>query len=172
MDVDAASPWAGRAAGLRGTRRADGCREVDGAAGGEEQLYLLGTGEQAPLPVQLKGRLGEAVAIAHCPGLAIDFQVGRAVAHQAATQVGAVDVQRTQPAGVTNVRVHDQRHTATCLMLDAGADLKAASEALGHSDPRITMKVYRHVRADQRAQALTLLAGSLAPVELAQAASE
>ena len=49
-------------------------------------------------------------------------------------------------------------------MLDAGADLKAASEALGHSDPRITMTVYRHVRADQRAQAFTLLAGSLAPI--------
>lgn len=46
-------------------------------------------------------------------------------------------------------------------MIDAGADLKAASEALGHSDPRITMKVYRHVRGDQRAQALALLANAI-----------
>jgi integrase len=46
-------------------------------------------------------------------------------------------------------------------MLDAGADLKAASEALGHSDPRIAMKVYRHVRSDQRARALALLADAI-----------
>lgn len=62
-------------------------------------------------------------------------------------------------AGVPRIRIYDLRHTATSLMIDAGADLKAASEALGHSDPRITMKIYRHVRSDQRAHALTLLAG-------------
>jgi integrase len=64
-------------------------------------------------------------------------------------------------SGVTRIRVYDMRHTATSLMIDAGADLKAASEALGHSDPRITMKVYRHVRADQRAQAISVLAATL-----------
>jgi integrase len=75
-------------------------------------------------------------------------------------------------AGVTRVRVYDSRHTATSLMLDAGADLKAASEALGHADPRITMKVYRHVRADQRARALALLADSLAPEDEPEAAAQ
>lgn len=64
-------------------------------------------------------------------------------------------------ARVTRIRPYDMRHTATSLMIDAGADLKAASEALGHSDPRITMKVYRHVRGDQRAQALALLANAI-----------
>jgi hypothetical protein len=48
-------------------------------------------------------------------------------------------------------------------MIDAGADMKAASEALGHSGPRITMAVYRHVRGDQRAQAINLLADCIAP---------
>jgi len=62
-------------------------------------------------------------------------------------------------AGVERIRVYDLRHTATSLMIDAGADLKAASEALGHSDPRLTMKVYRHVQSSQRAQALNLLSG-------------
>jgi integrase len=81
-------------------------------------------------------------------------------------------VRLCQKAGVTRVRVYDSRHTATSLMLDAGADLKAASEALGHADPRITMKVYRHVRADQRARALALLADSLATEEEPEALAE
>jgi integrase len=72
-------------------------------------------------------------------------------------------------AGLPLIRLYDLRHTATSLMLDAGADLKAASEALGHSDPRITMKVYRHVRADQRAMAITLLADAISEPEIAAA---
>jgi integrase len=64
-------------------------------------------------------------------------------------------------AGVVRIRIYDLRHTATSLMIDAGADLKAASEALGHSDPGITMRVYRHVRSDQRDQAIGALAAAL-----------
>jgi integrase len=73
-------------------------------------------------------------------------------------------------ARVSPMRLYDARHTATSLMLDAGADLKATSETLGHHDPVITMRVYRHVRGDQRAQALTLLAGSLDALEVAEGA--
>jgi integrase len=74
-------------------------------------------------------------------------------------------------AGVPDMRVYDLRHTATSLMIDAGADIKAASEALGHSDPRITMRVYRHVRGDQRAQAINLLAGALTVQEATEQAT-
>lgn len=66
-------------------------------------------------------------------------------------------------AGVQRIRLYDLRHTATSLMIDAGADIKAASEALGHSDPSITMKVYRHVQSGQRAQALNLLSNMITP---------
>jgi integrase len=75
-------------------------------------------------------------------------------------------------AGVPHIRPYDLRHTATSLMIDAGADIKAASEALGHSDPRITMKVYRHVRGDQRAQAINLLAGAITVQEAAEEDTE
>jgi integrase len=90
------------------------------------------------------------------------------------TEIGtAIDHHRYQrrfhrlvaEAGVPDMRAYDLRHTATTLMIDAGADLKAASEALGHSDPRITIKVYRHVRGDQRAAAITLLAGMIDAAE-------
>ncbi len=66
-----------------------------------------------------------------------------------------------QEAGLPRIRVYDLRHTATSLMIDAGADIKAASEALGHSDPSITMKVYRHVQSGQRVQALNLLSNMI-----------
>ncbi len=88
------------------------------------------------------------------------------------TEVGTpIDHRNTQrrfqhlfrQAGLPRIRVYDLRHTATSLMIDAGADIKAASEALGHSDPGITMKVYRHVQSGQRAQALALLAQAITP---------
>jgi len=62
---------------------------------------------------------------------------------------------------VHRIRIYDLLHTATSLMIDAGADLKAASETLGHSDPRITMRIYRHARGDQRARAINLLADAI-----------
>lgn len=68
-----------------------------------------------------------------------------------------------EAADLPRIRVYDLRHTAASLMIDAGADLKAASEALGHSDPRITMKIYRHVRGDQRARAIGLLSDAITP---------
>lgn len=55
------------------------------------------------------------------------------------------------PERLPRIRIYGLRHTATSLMIDAGTDLNDASEALSHSDPRITMAGYRHVRGDQRA---------------------
>jgi integrase len=43
-----------------------------------------------------------------------------------------------EEAAVPRIRLCDLRHTTTSLMLEAGADLKATSEVLGHSDPGIT----------------------------------
>jgi integrase len=91
-------------------------------------------------------------------GLVCTSEVGTALDQRA---VERRFVRLCTTAGVPRIRVYDLRHTATSLMIDGGADLKAASEALGHSDPRITMKVYRHVRADQRAQAIGTLAATL-----------
>ncbi len=91
-------------------------------------------------------------------GLVCTSEVGTAINHRNTQR----RFQRLcAQANVQRIRVYDLRHTATSLMIDAGADLKAASEALGHSDPRLTMKVYRHVQSAQRAQALALLANAI-----------
>src|SRR5437588_7912375 len=68
-------------------------RKVHHASRGKGHFLLVGTTQGLLLPVQLKGRLGEARAIAYGPGLARDVQVSRPFAHPATAQVGAVDVQ-------------------------------------------------------------------------------
>lgn len=67
----------------------------------------------------------------------------------------------TEQAGLRRIRPYDLRHTAISLMLAGGADLKATSEVVGHSDPRLTARVYQHAYEGQRTQALADLAGSL-----------
>ncbi|WP_141333667.1 site-specific integrase, partial [Brevibacillus agri] len=42
------------------------------------------------------------------------------------------------------IRLHDLRHTFASILYDAGVDLKAISEALGHSDLGTTNKIYAH----------------------------
>ena len=70
-------------------------------------------------------------------------------------------------AGVPKIRPYDLRHTAISLMAEQGHDLKAISELVGHSDPRLTARVYQHGYPHQRKAALdglgTLLGGSPEP---------
>ncbi|MYV52649.1 site-specific integrase [Streptomyces sp. SID3212] len=48
-------------------------------------------------------------------------------------------------SGLPPVRLHDLRHGAATLMLAAGVDVKVVSDALGHSDTRITRDIYQSV---------------------------
>jgi len=48
-------------------------------------------------------------------------------------------------AGLTNIRLHDLRHTHATLMLKAGVHPKVVSERLGHANIGITLDTYSHV---------------------------
>jgi len=48
-------------------------------------------------------------------------------------------------AGLTNIRLHDLRHTHATLMLKAGVHPKVVSERLGHATVAFTLDVYSHV---------------------------
>lgn len=48
-------------------------------------------------------------------------------------------------AEIPYVPVKVLRHTSATLLLQAGANLKAVSERLGHEDPAMTLRVYQHV---------------------------
>ncbi|GAA3070617.1 site-specific integrase [Streptosporangium carneum] len=49
-------------------------------------------------------------------------------------------------AGLPAIRLHEARHTAATLGLEAGLDVKVVSVQLGHSTTTITRDLYQHVR--------------------------
>lgn len=48
-------------------------------------------------------------------------------------------------AGLPRVRVHDLRHSAATLLLEAGVHPRVVAERLGHASPALVMNVYGHV---------------------------
>ncbi|HEU0164618.1 MAG TPA: tyrosine-type recombinase/integrase [Thermomicrobiales bacterium] len=60
-------------------------------------------------------------------------------------------------AGVTSIRLHDLRHTAATLLLEADAHPKIVSDLLGHSSIAITMDRYVHVSTDLQRSATNVL---------------
>lgn len=63
-------------------------------------------------------------------------------------------------AGLPRIKLHEGRHTAASLALEAGVDIKIVSERLGHSSTSITQNLYQHVRRslhDQAADAVVNL---------------
>ena len=51
----------------------------------------------------------------------------------------------TRSSGLPPIRLHDLRHTAASLALQAGVPLKVVSEQLGHSSLAITADTYTSV---------------------------
>lgn len=52
-------------------------------------------------------------------------------------------------AGFPDLRIHDLRHTAASLMIQAGAPPHFVAQQLGHDDPTFTMREYVHWFDDQ-----------------------
>jgi integrase len=52
----------------------------------------------------------------------------------------------SEAAGLPRIRLHDGRHTAATLAFEAGTEIKAVSQQLGHSGTGITQDLYTHVR--------------------------
>ncbi len=50
-------------------------------------------------------------------------------------------------AELRRIRLHDTRHTAASIMLDAGEEITHVSKILGHSSTRVTEEIYRHIMA-------------------------
>ena len=61
-------------------------------------------------------------------------------------------------AGLPNdVRIHDLRHTHATWLLEAGVNVKAVSERLGHSNCRITLDTYAHCMKTMQDKAVEAL---------------
>jgi integrase len=64
--------------------------------------------------------------------------------------------------GLPTIRLHDLRHSAATLWLEAGLPLKLVQELLGHASMTITADVYSHILPAYRRQAADVLAAHLA----------
>jgi integrase len=54
---------------------------------------------------------------------------------------------RTAPAGLTNVRLHDLRHTFASILASSGRSLPIIGALLGHTQPATTAR-YAHLADD------------------------
>ncbi|WP_442913515.1 tyrosine-type recombinase/integrase [Lacrimispora sp.] len=48
-------------------------------------------------------------------------------------------------AGLTNIRVHDLRHSHVSLLIEMGFNIIAISERIGHKDVSVTLDTYAHL---------------------------
>ncbi len=55
-------------------------------------------------------------------------------------------------AGVSQIRLHDLRHTHATWLLEAGEQLHVVADRLGHADSSTTSNIYAHVTDRQRRQ--------------------
>lgn len=59
--------------------------------------------------------------------------------------------------GVTDVRMHDLRHTFATIAIAEGVDIKTLQEELGHHDPGFTLRVYGHAQESMKRNAAAKL---------------
>ncbi|HEV8278319.1 MAG TPA: site-specific integrase [Streptosporangiaceae bacterium] len=71
--------------------------------------------------------------------------------------------QAARAAGLPVIKLHEGRHTAATLALEAGVDVKVVSAQLGHSTTAITADIYQHVRRARADDAAEKVAALLLP---------
>lgn len=64
-------------------------------------------------------------------------------------------------AGLRDVGVHSLRHSAATAMLEAGVNIKAVSDLLGHSSVSITGDIYGHTSDDSARAAVAMLSDAM-----------
>jgi integrase len=64
---------------------------------------------------------------------------------------------------VPPIRIHDLRHSHVTLAIEAGANIKAVSQRVGHSNVSITLGTYAHVLPSQHAEVADKVGAILFP---------
>ena len=62
-------------------------------------------------------------------------------------------------AGIEGATMHTLRHTYATRCFEAGVDIKAISEQLGHANVKTTYNIYIHLLEDTRAKEIDKLSG-------------
>lgn len=56
--------------------------------------------------------------------------------------------------------MHAMRHFYASVLLDAGENIKALADYLGHSDPGLTLRVYAHLMPSSQERTRTAIAAA------------
>lgn len=76
--------------------------------------------------------------------------------------------QAARAARLPVIKLHEGRHTAATMALEAGVDVKVVSAQLGHSTTQITSDIYQHVRRVKADDAAERVAALLLPRKVAE----
>src|SRR5437667_7719020 len=96
MNANTAPITTGGTALPEGTGLADLGWKLDHASWHKWHLLLVGTAQEPSLPIELKCRFEEAVAIADRPGFTVHMQVCCTFPHQTTTEIGPINMQFVQ----------------------------------------------------------------------------
>jgi integrase len=125
------------------------------------RAVALDPGTIVELRVQRTRQLEERLAVASGyldQGLVFADVAGEPLHRDGVTQRFELLVRE---AGVRRIRLHDTRHTAATLMLEAGVPLKVVTKRLGHSSTRITSDLCQHVGETMQDDAAAKLGAAL-----------
>lgn len=67
----------------------------------------------------------------------------------------------SKKCGIPNLHPHKLRHTFASIAITAGADVASVSEALGHSDKAVTLRMYTHADAESRKRAAQIFQNAI-----------
>lgn len=68
-----------------------------------------------------------------------------------------------EASGLEHIRVHDLRHTYGSILLAHGVPVEVVSEWMGHANPSITLKVYRHLLKWERSKYVFSVSSTATP---------
>ena len=67
-------------------------------------------------------------------------------------------------ADLSNLRIHDLRHSAVAILIAQGVGARAISELIGHSAVGFTLQVYGHLMEETKRETAAKMDAALQPV--------
>ena len=99
-------------------------------------------------------------------------QAGKAISHYVFTQEGSAEPMHPQSPtrylhnfsrryGIPGLHPHKLRHTFASIAITNGADVASVSQALGHSDKAVTLRMYTHASDESISRAAQIVRDSI-----------
>lgn len=90
--------------------------------------------------------------------------------HHLNIQAGGRVASRSRPklTVISNITPRMFRHTYATILYNSGVDVKSAQRFLGHADVNVTLKIYTHLSAQKKQEAIAALNKHLSDLDSAK----